>query len=61
MGRAIKRASQLGAKVIVFGSSGAKNVPDGFDMEKAFEQVVFVLKKREQFAVSMGSPLLLSR
>lgn len=41
---AVSRAVRLGAKVIVFGSSGAKNVPEGFDPAMAFEQVVQVLR-----------------
>lgn len=42
--KALERACRLGAKVIVFGSSGAKNVPDGFPMETAFYQIVEVLQ-----------------
>lgn len=42
--RALDRALRLGALRIVFGSSGAKNVPDGFPMEKAYHQIVDVLK-----------------
>lgn len=41
---AVSRAVRLGAKVIVFGSSGAKNVPEGFDPAMAIEQVVQVLR-----------------
>lgn len=41
--RALERAERMGAKVIVFGSSGAKNVPDGFSYEKAYEQIVETL------------------
>ncbi len=41
--RALDRAERMGAKVIVFGSSGAKNVPDGFDYAKAYEQIVDTL------------------
>lgn len=41
---AVERASQLGAQSIVFGSSGAKNVPPGFPMEKAWEQIVQTLR-----------------
>lgn len=40
---AIERACILGAKSVVFGSSGAKNVPPGFSMEKAWEQIVETL------------------
>lgn len=37
---AVKRASELGAEVIVLGSSGSRNVPEGFSKEKAWEQLV---------------------
>jgi len=37
---AFARAAKLGAKVIVFGSSGAKNVPAGFSHKEAFGQIV---------------------
>lgn len=40
---AIERAYRLGAKSIVFGSSGAKNVPPGFSKEKAWGQIVETL------------------
>ncbi len=33
------KLSELGIKLLVFGSSGAKHVPDGFPMEKAWEQL----------------------
>lgn len=41
--RAVGRASQLGVDTIVFGSSGAKNVPAGFDHKKAWTQLVNLL------------------
>lgn len=37
--RALYRASQLGAQVIVFGSGGARNIPEGFSRKKAMEQL----------------------
>jgi len=40
---AIDRACRLGAKSVVFGSSGAKNVPEGFSKEKAWGQIVETL------------------
>jgi sugar phosphate isomerase/epimerase len=36
---AITRAADLGAEVIVFGSSKARNIPIGFSREKAYEQI----------------------
>jgi sugar phosphate isomerase/epimerase len=41
---ALARAERLGAKVVVFGSGGAKNVPEGFPLEEGFAQVVSLLK-----------------
>lgn len=38
--RAFPRLGALGVEVAVFGSSGAKNVPDGFSMDAAFDQIV---------------------
>jgi sugar phosphate isomerase/epimerase len=35
-----KRARQLGIKLLVFGSGGARNVPEGFDRQRAFAQIV---------------------
>lgn len=43
LNKALDRAARLGAKSIVFGSSGAKNVPPGFSKEKAREQIVETL------------------
>lgn len=37
---ATSRAKQLGIKLLVFGSGGARNVPDGFDRKRAFDQIV---------------------
>ncbi len=37
---AFARAKQVGIKRIVFGSGGSRQVPDGFDMEEAFQQMV---------------------
>ena len=40
---AVGRAAELGAKIIVFGSSAAKNVPAGFPMYRAWQQIVWTL------------------
>jgi sugar phosphate isomerase/epimerase len=37
---AFKRAEIVGAKIIVFGSSGSRTMPDGFDRTKAKEQFI---------------------
>ncbi len=41
--KAMERAAMLGVSVIVFGSSGAKNVPEGFPKETAWKQLVELL------------------
>ena len=52
--RAMRRAAILGADVIVFGSSGAKNVPDGFSFDAAWEQIVALLKAVDPLARRHG-------
>jgi D-psicose/D-tagatose/L-ribulose 3-epimerase len=42
--KALGRALQLGVKVIVFGSPNAKNVPEGYPMDKAWAQLVELLR-----------------
>lgn len=37
--RALERAAQVEGKVIVFGSGGARNIPDGFPREQADQQI----------------------
>lgn len=37
---AMGRAEQAGIRVIVFGSGGARRIPDGFDAQAAHEQIV---------------------
>ena len=41
---ALSRAESLGAEVIVFGSGPARSVPEGFPKEKAWEQIVDLLR-----------------
>ncbi len=40
-----ERAGQLGVKVIVFGSGGARRVPDGFPRDKAAEQILWFMRR----------------
>lgn len=42
---AFKRARRAGIKTIVFGSSGSRTVPEGFDHGKAEQQFIALLKK----------------
>ncbi len=41
---AFRRAREVGLSVIVFGSGGARQIPDGFSPARAFEQYVEALK-----------------
>ena len=52
--RAMDRAVRLGAKIIVFGSSGAKNVPEGFDHNSALCQIADALRIIDGFALPAG-------
>ena len=42
---AMARAERLGVEMIVLGSSGAKNIPVGFPIEKAHRQLVELLRR----------------
>lgn len=52
--RALERASRLGARIVVFGSGGAKQVPPGFPLEKGYGQVVSLLQKIGPLAAQAG-------
>ncbi len=54
MDRAFDRAAQMGAEIIVFGSSGARNVPEGFSKEKAWRQLVSLLHEVDRKAGACG-------
>jgi sugar phosphate isomerase/epimerase len=41
---AFQRAETVGAKIIVFGSSGSRTIPDGFDRSRAKEQFISLCK-----------------
>ena len=41
--KSMQRAARVGAQIIVFGSSGAKNVPEGFPIADAWKQLVELL------------------
>ncbi len=42
---AFRRAQQVGIKTIVFGSSGSRNIPEGFPREEARQQFVNLCRK----------------
>jgi D-psicose/D-tagatose/L-ribulose 3-epimerase len=51
---AYQRAAELGAKVLVFGSAGARNVPPAFPLEQAWLQLVQMLKAAGPIAAQNG-------
>jgi len=52
--KALGRAAQLGVKVIVFGSPKSKNVPEGYPMDKAWSQLVDLLKTIDPLVRTKG-------
>ena len=47
---AFRRAKQTGIEVIVFGSGGSRNIPEGFSLEEATAQFVSLLKQMAPIA-----------
>ena len=43
--RGMSRGAEIGLKTVVFGSGGARSVPEGFPFDQAFRQLVFFLKE----------------
>jgi D-psicose/D-tagatose/L-ribulose 3-epimerase len=56
---ALRRAGQLGAKVIVFGSGGSRQVPEGFALEEAWVQLVHLLRLTEPIAAKNGVTIVI--
>ncbi len=54
MTRVLQRAAKTGMKVLVFGSGGARNVPEGFDREKARQQIIEFMKMAAPIAGQNG-------
>lgn len=52
--RALKRAAEVGASRAVFGSGGARNVPEGFPPDEALEQLVRFLRYAGDVAAEAG-------
>lgn len=51
---AIRRASEIGIKILVLGSSGSRSIPEGFDRAEAEEQFTGFLKKIAPAAEKYG-------
>jgi D-psicose/D-tagatose/L-ribulose 3-epimerase len=52
--KAFTRLARLGTEVVVFGSGGARRVPDGFSKEEAFKQLVDFGKRAAREARANG-------
>lgn len=50
MTNVLERAAQTETRMLVFGSGGARNVPDGFDRAKAREQIVAFVRMSAEIA-----------
>ena len=53
-----RRSKEIGITLIVFGSAGARMIPEGFSATKAFEQYVDVLKQFGPLAEENGVTLV---
>ncbi len=56
-----RRLKQAKGKFIVFGSSGARQIPDGWTKEKADQQFVALLKKMGPLAEAQGVTLVVEQ
>ena len=54
MRKALSRASRAGAKIMVFGSGGARQAPEGFPLDKAREQYRAAAKLAAELAGEVG-------
>lgn len=58
MGNIASRAQRAGIRVLVFGSGGARNVPEGFDRGRAREQIVTFCKMAAGLCANAGITLV---
>lgn len=59
MTNVLTRASQVGIRTVVFGSGGARNVPEGFDRNKAVDQITEFLNLIAPLAQSNGITIVI--
>ncbi len=59
MDRVLRRASEVGASIIVFGSGGARRVPEGFPLEKARSQFMNAARLAAETADRYGVTVVL--
>ena len=54
MESSLERCRQLGGSVVVWGSSGSRNVPPGYSRERAWQQIQEFLRQAGEIAKSRG-------
>ncbi len=59
MNNVLRRAGQAGCRKLVFGSGGARHVPDGWDKSKATDQIVAFGKMMAPLAQAVGVTIVL--
>jgi D-psicose/D-tagatose/L-ribulose 3-epimerase len=57
--KALGRAAQLGVKVIVLGSPKSKHVPEGYPMDKAWSQLVELLRNIDPLVRARGITIVI--
>lgn len=57
--KTMDRAARVGCTRVVFGSSGARNLPDGFDRGTAWEQLADFLTMASDYAVKHGIDIVI--
>lgn len=55
----LAKAQELGVQTVVFGSGGAKNVPEGFPHEKAYQQIVEITRILAPIAEKNGITIVI--
>jgi sugar phosphate isomerase/epimerase len=58
MGNVVRRAGNAGIKLLVFGSGGARGVPDGFDRNRARQQILQFLQMVAPLALQHRTTLV---
>ncbi len=57
--KALARVNQIGADTIVFGSGGARSVPNGYSFKRAEEQIIQFLKMVADYAEPLGITIVI--
>ncbi|WHY71865.1 sugar phosphate isomerase/epimerase family protein [Fictibacillus enclensis] len=57
--KALLRVKQIGADTVVFGSGGARSLPDGFSREKGEEQIVQFLERVANYSDALGITIVI--